>query len=248
MNRSDQINELAAALAKAQGEMKPPTKNKTAKIATKSGGSYSYKYSDLADTIEASKPLSTNGLSCTQVINMSPSLNLEAVLMHSSGQWISSTYPLTLSGTPQEFGSQLTYARRYLISCLLGIAADEDDDGASASNSPAKGRPERPAPVITEDHKPQQQTADPVTQAATALGGVVRPQQPAAASAAKQDPAAKRAALIATLNQTRGQLAAAGVLDVMAETEPHGPDNFAVLEEKIRRAQNALNKATLQPA
>jgi len=162
MNRSEQIDKLAEALAKAQGDFKSPAKDKTAQIKSDKG-SYSYKYADLASTFDAVRmPLAQNGLSLTQVITNTP-LQLEAVLMHASGQWISSLYPLQMGGRPQEFGSLLTYARRYLISCLLGIAADEDDDGAGAEGSAkAKAqRPAPPAPVIAEDHQPAQHAQPP---------------------------------------------------------------------------------------
>jgi hypothetical protein len=52
--------------------------------------------------------------------------------LHTSGQWIASEHPLPLSGRPQEIGSALTYARRYSLSALIGIAADEDDDANAA--------------------------------------------------------------------------------------------------------------------
>lgn len=161
MNKSDQINELAAALAKAQGKFTPPVKDKTVRT-----DKYSYRYSDLANTIDAVRgPLSENGLSYTQVLCENP-FRLETILMHSSGQWLGSSYQLAQGGTPQQFGSALTYARRYTLNCLLGIAADDDDDGAEAEKG-AKGnkqqppRPAPPPPVVAEDHKPAQPTQKP---------------------------------------------------------------------------------------
>jgi hypothetical protein len=252
MNRSTEIDKLAEALAKAQHEMKAPTKNKTARIATKAGGAYTYKYSDLADTIEAAKPLSANGLSCSQIINMAPTLHLEAVLMHSSGQWISSVYPLTHSGTPQEFGSQLTYARRYLISCLLGIAADEDDDGAGASNNGNKGKTERqapPPPVIAEDHKPEQH-------ATTTEQKPPQPSKPTTQAMSRNEALAALKAKGALINTLMGQLPAALAADLSAAKSAVKPihDNpQATIAELIRAGDDlkaAIEKAEaqLQPA
>lgn len=200
MNKSDQINELAAALAKAQGKFTPPVKDKTVRT-----DKYSYRYSDLANTIDAVRgPLSENGLSYTQVLCENP-FRLETILMHSSGQWLGSSYQLAQGGTPQQFGSALTYARRYTLNCLLGIAADDDDDGAEAEKGAKNNRqqPTRPAPVIAEDHKParatQPTTVDPVVQAATNLGGVVRqePVQKGASKAPTQEQRKEFQALIA---------------------------------------------------
>lgn len=135
-NKSELLNELATALAKAQGEMKAPVKDKTAKVKTSKGYDYSYSYSDLATVVETNKAtLAKHGLSVTQPL-MQDELGfyLETLLMHSSGQWISSRHPLPASVPPQELGSALTYARRYSLSAILGIAADTDDDAAAAQD------------------------------------------------------------------------------------------------------------------
>jgi ERF superfamily len=137
MNRSESIKELAAALAKAQGEFPPVPKNRTAEIPTKTGGKYSYKYADLSDLIAAVTPaLSRNSLAISQdptVID--GKLCLETMIMHASGEWKSGIYPLQSFERPQEMGSEITYARRYTMAALLGVHAEEDEDGALASNS-----------------------------------------------------------------------------------------------------------------
>lgn len=149
--QSENINELAAALAKAQGEMQAPKKDKTAKA-----GTYSYGYADLASVIDAVRgPLSKHGLSFAQLVTMSErGITLQTTLMHSSGQWIGCEYPLLPGGTAQARGSDLTYARRYSLCAITGIAAEDDDDGQAASqHKPGSGnghtRPPapRPAPV-----------------------------------------------------------------------------------------------------
>src|SRR5271170_4188941 len=121
--KSENINELATALSKMQGNMGPIYKNKTAKIPTKSGATYSYTYADLAGIWECiRKPLLDTGLSVTQTFNGSL---LITILMHSSGQWIKSELPLNCMGLkPQELGSEITYLRRYALTGILGLSAD----------------------------------------------------------------------------------------------------------------------------
>jgi 3-keto-L-gulonate-6-phosphate decarboxylase len=96
------------------------TKGKKASVPTKTGGSYSYTYADLADVTAAGIPvLGKHGLSFTSRPRRCDGgdYELEGVLMHTSGE--TSTGSLPLHGrTPQELGSALTYARRYLFGCL----------------------------------------------------------------------------------------------------------------------------------
>jgi ERF superfamily len=120
MKTSEQISELAAALAAAQGMMENAVMNRV-------NPHFKSKYADLAAIFDAArKPLSANGLAIVQTIGDGV---LHTRLLHTSGQWIASEHPLPMSGRPQEIGSALTYARRYSLSALIGIAADEDDDG-----------------------------------------------------------------------------------------------------------------------
>jgi hypothetical protein len=141
--QSEAIGELAAALAKAQAEIQPPTKGKTAKL-----GTYGYNYADLADVIASYKaPLSKHGLAVTQTTRVDEGhMVLVTSLLHSSGQWIASEYPLANYAKPQEQGSAITYARRYSVTSLLGIAAEDDDDGQAAQQAePVKREAKAPA-------------------------------------------------------------------------------------------------------
>ena len=133
MKTSEQINELAAALAAAQGMMENAIMNRT-------NPHFKTKYADLAAVLNAArKPLSANGLAIVQTIGDGV---LHTRLLHTSGQWIASEHPLPMSGRPQEIGSALTYARRYSLSALIGIAADEDDDATGAEKAHrANGKP-----------------------------------------------------------------------------------------------------------
>lgn len=130
MEKSNEIADLAKALAKAQGEFKPPIKNKTVKTNT-----YKFSYATLDAVIDAvRKPLAENALSISQGLADTPNgLRLVTLLAHESGQWLSTQTPLEIQQTGmQALGSAISYARRYGISNILGITADEDDDGNTA--------------------------------------------------------------------------------------------------------------------
>lgn len=131
MNKSEHINELAKALAEAQSELKGAVKDS-------SNPFFKSKYADLGSVWDACRiPLTKHGLSVSQItytvhINDIKDTYLETILMHVSGQWISSAIILNpKDNTPQAFGSAITYYRRYALQAIVGVAA-EDDDGESA--------------------------------------------------------------------------------------------------------------------
>ena len=127
------LNELAAALAKAQGAMNNASMNRI-------NPHFKSKYADLAALWDAvRKPLSDNGLSVVQIIRDG---SLHTMLLHTSGQRLCSDYPLPATARPQEMGSALTYARRYSLSALVGIAADEDDDANAVQSAGVKPTPD----------------------------------------------------------------------------------------------------------
>ena len=138
--KSQEINELAAALAIAQGQIKPAAKDNVAKIKMQSGGEFSYKYSTLDDIWEVARsPLSKNGLSVIQIpTNDENKLYLETILIHSSGQWISGTMILPIvagkMSALQAMGSAITYARRYALGAMVGVTTGDDDDGHAAGD------------------------------------------------------------------------------------------------------------------
>lgn len=144
MYQSESINELAQALAKAQGEMSAATKDC-------SNPFFNSKYADLNSVWNACRePLSKNGLSIIQTTEpIEGGHNLNTILVHSSGQWIKSSLNMVLDLSPQInkfgkevkpnplhlMGSYLTYYRRYALAAIVGVAPDEDEDGNLASNS-----------------------------------------------------------------------------------------------------------------
>jgi hypothetical protein len=145
MNRSESIAELAAALAAAQAEMRAASKDAANPM-------FRSKYATLSSIWEAARePLARNGLSVVQTPEQSDLgvCTLTTTLLHSSGEHISSTFSLPVLPqvvargeqpvqTAQGYGSALTYARRYALAAIVGIAPDDDDDGNAASHPPAK--------------------------------------------------------------------------------------------------------------
>lgn len=135
MEMSEQINELAAALAKAQAAMKPAAKDSE-------NPHFRSKYADLASIWEACrKPLTDNGLSIVQAPADAGDgvVSLRTLLLHSSGQWMATTVSARLTkNDAQGVGSALTYLRRYSLAGMVGVVADEDDDGNAASAGPQR--------------------------------------------------------------------------------------------------------------
>jgi hypothetical protein len=131
------FGKLAAALAKAQLAFPAIKKDKKVTVKTQKG-TYYYSYADLADVIAAvRKPLADAGLAFTQITRFdNGKLWLVTCLIHESGQSVEGVYPLPDQKAltdPQGFGSALTYAKRYGLSAILGIATEEDDDGKTGS-------------------------------------------------------------------------------------------------------------------
>jgi len=83
------------------------------------------------------KPLVDSGLSVTQTLSTTESVNkLDTTLLHTSGEWVSGSMILNpVKNDPQGIGSAITYARRYSLSAMVGVVADEDDD-ANTSSTP----------------------------------------------------------------------------------------------------------------
>ncbi len=150
--------ELAAALARAQGEFQTIRKDRSATVTMKSGGQYRYAFADLATVLEAVRPaLAKHELALIQLpavrqVDGAAFVSVETLLVHSTGASISTQLELGISdSTPQAIGSGLTYARRYSVLALLGIAAeDEDDDAQGAQPGAQETRAPRERKVATD--------------------------------------------------------------------------------------------------
>lgn len=137
--RSEEINELCSALAKAQGEFEIASKNQ---VNVKRNFN-SEKYADLTAIVNASRPhLSNHGLAIIQAINehTSGANYLHTTLTHSSGQWIESVIKLVPSTNDVDaIESNIICMRRHAYASLIGvIIEDEDDDGAADSKETRK--------------------------------------------------------------------------------------------------------------
>ena len=149
MPRSEQINELAASLACAQGAMSVAIKDSV-------NPHFKSRYADLASVIDAVRPhLSVNGIAFVQDVTTEPGLVcVETTLYHKSGQWLSNKLAVACKDlSPQPVGSAITYARRYTLMALCGIAPAEDDDGEAAQSRQAP--PAKPTPMRQPDPKPE---------------------------------------------------------------------------------------------
>ena len=128
-NKSENIGELAAALAKAQGAIKSAVKDATNPF-------FKSQYADLPAIVKACKQaLSENGIAYIQTTDfLEGETWLETILAHSSGQWVSGRYPVRpVKNDPQGIGSALTYARRYSLAAMTGVVAENEDDDAEAA-------------------------------------------------------------------------------------------------------------------
>ena len=130
--QSDSIDQLASALAEAQGELEAAKK-------TSKNPFFKSTYADLSEVVSTLKPVfPKNGLSYIQLPGIAGSLSTQ--VMHKSGQWIRQTATVTLSKTdPQSVGSAITYMRRYGLTGAAGLAT-EDDDGNGASQGDSKDK------------------------------------------------------------------------------------------------------------
>src|SRR3984957_19542284 len=134
---SDSIACLAAALAKAQAELTNPEKSLVATIRPNAPGEEerSFRYASLASGLDiVRKTLGQHEIATMQttaIDQTAGTVNLTTVLAHASGEWIASDWPVcavTDAAEPHRMGAALTYARRYALFTLVGIAGEDDLD------------------------------------------------------------------------------------------------------------------------
>ena len=147
MHRSStSIGGLAAALAKAQAELINPEKSLVGSIYsnTPDGGERIFRYAPLSAGLDiVRKTLGQHDIAVVQTTAIDQAaaiVNLTTVLAHASGEWISSDWPVCAIGetaTPHRMGAALTYARRYALFTLVGIAGEDDLDAPDLSTPPS---------------------------------------------------------------------------------------------------------------
>jgi hypothetical protein len=149
MHRSSEtIGAIAAALAKAQGELTNPEKSLIATVRSPfpREADRTFRYASLASGLDiVRKSLGQHEIATVQTTAIdtdSGQIRLTTLLAHASGEWISSDWPvcpISETATPQRMGAALTYARRYALFALVGIAGEDDLDAPDllAEPSPA---------------------------------------------------------------------------------------------------------------
>lgn len=141
MRTSEQINELAGALAKAQSDIGAARKDAT-------NPHFKSQYATLASVWAAWQEVGPkNGLAVVQAVGSEDGASVVTTrLVHTSGQWVESEIRLRLSKDDmQGLGSSITYARRFSLMAVAGIAPADDDDGNAAVESGAKAAPKAKA-------------------------------------------------------------------------------------------------------
>src|SRR5215208_3982887 len=131
---SETIGAIASALAKAQAELENPQKLLTATIHSPfpREASRTFRYASLSSGLEVvRKALSKHGIATVQITGFDTEaglIRLTTLLAHSSGEWMSSEWPIcsvTDTAAPHRLGTALTYARRYALFTLVGIAGED---------------------------------------------------------------------------------------------------------------------------
>src|SRR6266403_2336537 len=140
---SESIGAIAAALAKAQGELTNPEKSLTASIRSPfpSEGDRTFRYASLASGLDiVRKSLGQHEIATIQTTAIDQDqIRLTTLLAHASGEWISSDWPVCPTSEmamPHRMGAALTYARRYALFALVGIAGEDDLDAPDILNQP----------------------------------------------------------------------------------------------------------------
>ncbi|MBP0113892.1 ERF family protein [Bradyrhizobium vignae] len=148
---SEHIGAIAAALARAQAELTNPEKTLTAQIRSPflRDDDRTFRYASLASGLDiVRKTLSQQEIATiqtTRVEETSGHIHLTTLLAHSSGEWISSDWPVCAARdieAPHRMGAALTYARRYALFALVGIAGEDDLDAPDALAAPPAAGPQ----------------------------------------------------------------------------------------------------------
>src|SRR6187455_2989849 len=177
---SETIGAIASALAKAQAELENPQKTLTATIHSPfpREGSRTFRYASLASGLDiVRKTLSQHEIATVQTTAIDSEaglIRLSTVLAHSSGEWLSSDWPVcpvAETAAPHRMGAALTYARRYALFTLVGIAGEDDldapdlgapiDTGAGPASETNAGRSTSPGGRPANGHALDAGTASP---------------------------------------------------------------------------------------
>src|SRR5216683_8047812 len=179
---SETIGAIAAALAKAQGELTNPEKSLIATIRSPfpREGDRTFRYASLASGLDIiRKSLGQHEIATVQTTAIdedSGQIRLTTLLAHASGEWISSDWPVcpvSETATPHRMGAALTYARRYALFTLVGIAGEDDLDAPDLVGAP-------PHPIGSD--QPSHQVAEKIGPASPPDAAIPAPSPTAATS------------------------------------------------------------------
>lgn len=197
---SETIGAIASALAKAQGELTNPEKSLSATIRSPfpREGDRTFRYASLASGLDiVRKSLGQHEIATVQTTAIdqdSGQIRLTTLLAHASGEWISSDWPvcaISETATPHRMGAALTYARRYALFALVGIAGEDDLDAPDllVEPSPAIDVPAGPDRIVQNTRRPPN-------------GSIHKPRQPKPVLASEPS-AALRDQLVTEINSLK---------------------------------------------
>src|ERR1017187_4305020 len=241
MHRSSEtIGAIAAALAKAQGELTNPEKTLSATIRSPfpREGDRTFRYASLASGLHiVRKSLGKHEIATVQTAAIdrdSGQIRLTTLLAHASGEWISSDWPVcpvTETATPHRMGAALTYARRYALFALVGIAGEDDLDAPDllVEPSPAIRAAAEPSGEVPSNRRPPN-------------GSVHKPRQPKPVLAAEPS-ASMRDQLVAEIQDLKNDddLALWAYRRLPAKNTLKAEDARAV-EAAYQEALNSVNR------
>ena len=151
--QSKTLSTFTAALAVAQAAFPTIAKSKTG-WTTDTGADgreapKQYAYADIADLLNACRPVvAAQGITITQLPRIADGMMMLDTRLQLGEEWIEAEYPVcVITAHPREIGAALTYARRYALAPMLGVAAEEDMDGAGAAKIDPLGLNLAPAPT-----------------------------------------------------------------------------------------------------
>src|SRR5258707_5390117 len=166
---SESIGAIAGALAKAQIELANPEKSLTATIRSPfpREGDRSFRYASLSSGLDlVRKSLGRHEIATVQTTSIDEAaglIRLTTTLAHSSGEWVSSDWPVCSVGetaTPHRMGAALTYARRYALVTLVGIAGEDDLDAPDLAIQTVDSSPQN-SPSVQENGSDGSKTKSP---------------------------------------------------------------------------------------
>jgi ERF superfamily len=244
---SETVAALASALAKAQAQLINPEKSLTAKIRAGRPGERerSFRYAPLSSGLDiVRKTLGQHEIATLQTTAIDQAagmVNLTTTLAHASGEWIASDWPvcpIAETANPQRMGAALTYARRYALFTLVGIAGEDDLDAPDLCDGPPSSLPS----VVDRSFKPtdDQSRMPPRTPGdGDARGG--RTQLERAVTLDPDQSAALREKLLSELgNITSADLAAAWARDALTAKNSLSAADAKLVEDAFERRLSEL--------